>query len=326
MRRGNVVRNDVDAIVRLFRERGSFLLACHENPEGDAIGSELALALALRKLGKRATVLNADPVPSNLRFLPGADTVVLEPDGSAHEVAVLLDCGSPDRAGRVAGELARCPFSVNIDHHRAGDPHGQLGLVDPDAAAAGVLVHRLLRAMEFPIDVDVALNLYVSILTDTGSFRYSSANPEAFRIAGEMVELGVEPWQVAEKVYETQEPHRLRLLGRVLSSLELSGDGKVAAVTTTLADLAEFGATKDMLEGFVNHPRAVEGAEVGVAFREEAPGRWRASLRSKGRVDVSGVARAFGGGGHRNAAGCTVEGDLAEAKRRLFAALGEAMR
>jgi phosphoesterase RecJ-like protein len=321
-----MIRNDIEQVARAFRERDRFLLACHENPEGDAIGSELALALALREMGKSVTVLNADPVPANLRFLPGAGTVVFEADGAVHDVAVLLDCGSPDRTGRVEAELTKCPFQVNLDHHRTGGTHGHLGIVDADAAAAGVLVHRVLKAMGHPIGADVALNLYVSILTDTGSFRYSSANPEAFRIAAEMVELGVEPWEVAEKVYETQEPARLRLLGRVLSSLELAVDGKVAAVTTTLADLAEFGATKDMLEGFVNHPRSVEGAEVGVSLREEGPDRWRASLRSKGRVDVSGVAQAFGGGGHRNAAGCTLEGDLAEAKRRLFAALAEAVR
>jgi phosphoesterase RecJ-like protein len=321
-----VIRNDLDGIVRVFRERDRFLLACHENPEGDAIGSELALALALRRMGKAVTVLNSDPVPSNLRFLPGADTVVHEADGAAHQVAVLLDCGAPDRTGSAGAELRKCPISVNIDHHRTGGTHGDLALVDADAAAAGVLVYRVLKAMEFPIDLDVALNLYVSVLTDTGSFRYSSANPEAFRIAGEMVALGVEPWQVAEKVYETQEANRLRLLGRVLSSLEVAVGGKVAAVTTTLADMAEFGATKDLLEGFVNHPRSVEGAEVGVAFREEGPRSWRASIRSKGRVDVSVVAQAFGGGGHRNAAGCTVEGDLAEAKRKLFGALAEVIR
>jgi phosphoesterase RecJ-like protein len=266
-------------------------------------------------------VLNADPVPGNLLFLPGADTVVFEEDGSRYDVAVVLDCGSPERTGRVAPELRKCPLLVNIDHHRTNGDRGDLSLVDPDAAATGLLIHRVLSAMGYDICLDVATNIYVAVLTDTGSFHYSSSSPEAFEVAGEMVRRGVDPWAVAERVYETQSAHRLRLLGRVLDSLEVSAGGKVASITTMRETLREFAAGKDALEGFINYPRSIVGVEVAVSFREEEGDVFRVSFRSKGRVDVSAVAARFGGGGHRNAAGCTVPGAFPDVKRKVLEAL-----
>ncbi|HSE15345.1 MAG TPA: DHH family phosphoesterase [Candidatus Deferrimicrobium sp.] len=315
------MRGDLSAICRVLREKERFLIACHENPEGDAIGSELALALALRRMGKTATVLNADPVPANLLFLPGADTVVFAEDGSKYDVAVVVDCGSPERTGRIAGELRKCPLLVNIDHHRTNGDRGELSLVDPDAAATGLLIHRVLSAMKFDIGLDVATNIYVAVLTDTGSFHYGSSSPEAFEVAGEMVRRGVDPWAVAEQVYETQSALRLRLLGRVLDSLDVVFDGRVACITTMREDLREFASGKDALEGFINYPRSIVGVEVAVSFREEEGGVFRVSFRSKGRVDVSAVAARFGGGGHHNAAGCTVPGDLADVKKRVLGEL-----
>jgi phosphoesterase RecJ-like protein len=319
------MRGDIEAVCRVFREKDRFLIACHENPEGDAIGSELALALALRRMGKTATVLNADPVPGNLLFLPGADTVLLEEDGRKYDVAVVVDCGSPERTGRVGPELRKCPLMVNIDHHRTNGDRGGLALVDPDAAATGLLIHRILTAMGYEIDAGVAVNIYVAVLTDTGSFHYGNSSPEAFLVAGEMVRRGVDPWAVAEQVYETQSAARLRLLGRVLESLELFVGGKVASITTRQADLAEFRSGKDALEGFINYPRSIAGTEVAVSFREEKDGVVRVSFRSKGRVDVSAVATRFGGGGHRNAAGCTVTGTLPEVKRKVVETLAAAL-
>lgn len=315
------MRGDLSAICRVLREKERFLIACHENPEGDAIGSELALALALRKMGKTATVLNADPVPANLLFLPGADTVVFEEDGSKYDVAVVVDCGSPERTGHVARELLKCPLLVNIDHHRTNGDQGELSLVDPDAAATGLLIHRVLSAMKYEIGLDVATNIYVAVLTDTGSFHYGSSSPEAFEVAGEMVRRGVDPWSVAEQVYETQSTNRLRLLGRVLDSLDVSSDGRVACITTMREDLREFASGKDALEGFINYPRSIVGVEVAVSFREEEGSVIRVSFRSKGRVDVSAVAARFGGGGHHNAAGCTVPGAIADVKKRVLEAL-----
>jgi phosphoesterase RecJ-like protein len=167
----------------------------------------------------------------------------------------------------------------------------------------------------------VATNIYVAVLTDTGSFHYGSSSPEAFEVAGEMVRRGVDPWAVAEQVYETQSALRLRLLGRVLGSLEVSPDGKVACIVTMRSDLREYAAGKDALEGFINYPRSIVGVEVAVSLREEEGDVFRVSFRSKGRVDVSAVAARFGGGGHRNAAGCALPGPLADVKKRVFEAL-----
>lgn len=319
------MRNELETICHVFRERGRFLIACHENPEGDAIGSELALALALRKAGKTATVLNSDPVPDNLLFLPGADSVRSEEDGSRYEVAVIVDCGSLERTGRVGSELRKCPLTVNIDHHVTNGRHGDHCLIDPEAAATGVLIYRILSALEIPFDEQIAVNLFVAILTDTGSFRYSNANPEAFDVAGEMVRRGVDPWSVAEQVFETQPRERISLLGRVLASLEFDGDGRIAAITTMRKDLDEFRSRKDSLEGFINYPRSIAGVEIAVAFREEGDGTYRVSLRSKGKVDVARIATGFGGGGHRSASGCSVHGTLPDVKRRVFEALRKAL-
>jgi phosphoesterase RecJ-like protein len=175
--------------------------------------------------------------------------------------------------------------------------------------------------MGYEIDLDVATNIYVAVLTDTGSFHYGSTSPEAFEVAGDMVRRGVDPWAVAEQALEAQSAHRLRLLGRVLDSLEVSAAGRVACITTMREDLREFASGKDALEGFINYPRSIVGVEVAVSFREEEGGVFRVSFRSKGRVDVSAVAARFGGGGHRNAAGCAVPGTLADVKKRVQEAL-----
>jgi phosphoesterase RecJ-like protein len=318
------LRGDLEAVCRALTQKDRFLIACHENPEGDAIGSELALALALRDMGKTATVLNADPVPENLLFLPGAETVVFAEDGAGYDVAVVVDCGSPERTGRVGAELRKCPLRINIDHHRTNGDRGDLALVDPEAAATGLLIHRVLTALRYDIGPDVAVNLYVAVLTDTGSFHYSSSSPEAFEVAGDMIRRGVDPWAVAEQVYETQSANRLKLLGRVLGSLEVASGGRVASIAVKRSDLSEFGSGKDALEGFINYPRSIAGVEVAVSFREEDGGAFRVSFRSKGRVDVSAVAARFGGGGHHNAAGCTVPGTLPEVRRKVTEAL-EAM-
>ena len=318
------MRGDISAVCDVLRNQDRFLIACHENPEGDAIGSQLALALALRKMGKTVTILNADPVPRNLLFLKGSDTVVFEADGSSYNVAVVVDCGTIDRTGKAAPEMLKPPVRIIIDHHHTNEDSGPLALVDPNAAATGLLVYRVLVALGVEIDRDIAENIYAAILTDTGSFRYGNSSPEAFCTAGEMVRLGINPWAVSEQVYETQSSNRVRLLGRTLSSLEIVLDGKLAAITTMLADFDEFKASKDDLEGFINYPRSVLGVEAAIAFREQADRVFRVSFRSKGRLDVSLVAVSFGGGGHRNAAGCTVSGSIEEVKSRVFKAV-EAM-
>ena len=294
------------------------LVISHQNPDGDAIGSSLALASGLMALGKTCDVVNADGVPANLTWLPLAERVLLAPEEeAAYDTVVFVDCGNPERPGLPLEELRGARW-VNIDHHPGNGDFGAANLVDPDACATAELVYEVLQALAAPIGFTAAANIYTAILTDTGSFRFSNANARAFEIASRMVGRGVAPSWVAQMVYDQQPVGRLRLLSRVLETLDLSPRDKAACVVVTREMLRATHTGVEDVEGFVNYPRSICGVDVGFLIREEAPGRYRVALRSKGKVDVAAIARELGGGGHRNAAGATVEGDLGEIRQRIF--------
>jgi phosphoesterase RecJ-like protein len=303
-----------------------FLLVSHHNPDGDAIGSSLALAAGLGALGRECDVVNVDGVPANLTWLPLAEQVRLRPDEAAgYEAVVLLDCGSPARTGLDPALFDRVPATVNIDHHPGSGDFGHANLVDPEACATAELVWDVLQALPAPVGYSAAVSIYTAILTDTGSFRFSNANARAFDIASKMVARGVSPSLVAQLVYDQQPIGRLRLLSRVLETLELSPRDKAASMLVTQAMFRETQTGVEDVDGFVNHPRSIFGVEVGLLLREEAPARYRVALRSKGRVDVSRIAREFGGGGHRNAAGATIEGTPDAIRRGIYDRVEEAL-
>lgn len=303
-----------------------FLIVSHQNPDGDAIGSSLALAAGLTALGKQCTVISADGVPTNLTWLPLAEQVLLAPEeGAIYDVLVLLDCGNPDRTGFGNRLDGLAPRIVNIDHHPGAGHPGATNLVDPDACATAELVYEVLQALPASVGYSAATAIYTAILTDTGSFRFSNSTARAFEVAARMVAKGVDAAWVAQMVHDQQPVGRLRLLSRVLDTLDLSPRDKAAAAVVTRAMLRETNTGIEDVEGFVNYPRSICGVEVGLLFREEAPGRYRLALRSKGRVDVSRIARELGGGGHRNAAGANVEGILEVLKRDLFRRIEEAL-
>jgi len=210
---------------------------------------------------------------------------------------------------------------INMDHHATNDCFGDINIIEPEASAAGELVYDFCKAASIDITRDIAVNLYVAIHTDTGSFRYSSATPEAFIKAGELVRLGAVPWEISMRVYENYPARKYRLLAMVLSTLdiiEIRGAGMIATLSVSLDMFRKSEAEKDVADGFVNYARAIEGVEVGVLFRECAELEYKVSLRSKGNVDVAEVSRIFGGGGHRNAAGFTLKGSLEEVKVRVI--------
>lgn len=314
----------VPAIVTALRAGERFLVASHVTPEGDTVGSQLALCLALQDMGKSVVAYNSDPIPRNIRFLPYAENIITQIDPEAtFDAAIVVDAADLSRIGAgLAEALPRCRQVINIDHHKTNSGFGDLRFVDPGASATGEVVYRLLKAIPITITHEIALNLYVTILTDTGSFHYTNSTPAAFRIAGEMVSLGVRPWNVAEKIYESNPAARMRLLGKVLASLDLTPDGKIASVVVSRADLKAYGCTADLTDGYINFPRSIEGVEVALMFREEGEALYKVSLRSRGNVDVAAIAGLFGGGGHRNAAGCQVRGPLAEVKARVLVAAG----
>ncbi len=317
-----IVKGDpVDTLLRVIQDSRVFLIASHVNPEGDAIGSALALAEGLETIGKDVTVYFDDTIPYPYRFMPHMERVVHDVEGRVFDVTIAVDCGELERLGKGFYRIGERGIFVNIDHHSTNDLFGDINLIDDGASATGEMVYRILKELGVPLSRTMATNLYVAILMDTGSFRYSSATPEAFRIAAELVEIGVDPWEIAKRLYESHPLERLRLLGYSLGTLELKGGGRVALMVVTEEMYRKSGASKEMTESFVNYPRSIEGVKVALFIRQIGERRDKLSLRAKEEVDVGRVASLFGGGGHRRAAGCVMEGDLEDVKERIVDAI-----
>ncbi len=305
----------IQKIVEQIVSNQRFLVVAHENPDGDAIGSTLGLANALREMGKDVVALNVDPVPEIMQFLPGCEQLVSTlPESARFDVAFVLDSGALVRTGVPVAEL--CTTLINIDHH----PHSNFGdicFLDTSASATAIMISRILDACDCQWSLDVATPLYLGILSDTGSFRYSSANEEAFRVAGRLVGMGVATWDIASRLYESLAPERMRLLGMVLPTLEISPNGRYASVAMTDDVLRLSGASEEHTDGFVNYPRAIRGVEVALFFRQIAAREYKISFRSSGTVDVGSMARELGGGGHHNAAGAQATGTLEDVRSQV---------
>ena len=305
-------------IVAEIEKSSSFLITSHESPDPDAVGSSLALANYLAARGKDVTVYLCDPVPQNCLFLPMAEQVYGELPDRDFDVCFVLDVGEFRRAGKAISSCRRVGRFVNIDHHLGCESFGLHNLIDPKAAATAALIYRIIRAAGDEIDYPTALCIYTAILSDTGSFHYSNSDPEAFAIAGEMIAKGVQPWDVNENLYESEPLQRIALLALALSDLTVSPSGQYASVTVTLDMYRQTGASAEDTDRFINYPRSIRGVQVALFFRELSEGLFKVGFRSKGKVDVSAVSASFGGGGHHNAAGCTVKGTLAEVKTLVF--------
>lgn len=315
----------IPAIVDEIRRNHSFLITTHESPDGDAVGSSLGLANFLVRQGKEAIVYLCDPLPEIYRFLPLSDTVVHRIPDRDFDVCFVLDVGEFRRAGKEIGAFRRVGKFINIDHHLSCEPFGTHNLIDPEASATGALVHRVIKGYGASVDYDTALCIYTAVITDTGSFRYSNSNPEAFAVAGEMIAAGVNAWHVAENLYESQPEKRLRLLSLALQTLDITSRGNCASITVTLDMYVKTGTDAELTDGFVNYPRSIRGVEVAIFFREISPGLYKVGFRSKGKVNVAALAQEFGGGGHHNAAGCNVSGTIDEVKSQVFAHLERAV-
>lgn len=315
----------IDKIIAEIAANSTFLVTTHEGPDGDAVGSSLALGNYLRKLGKDVTVYFKDPVPDIYAFLPLSDSVVHAIPDRDFDVCFVLDVGEFRRAGEALAGFTRIGEFINIDHHLLCDRFGTINMIDAEAAATGVLIYRIIKGAGHDPDYDTALCIYVAVITDTGSFRYSNANKEAFMVAGDMVAAGVDAWFVSERLYESQPQKRLELLALALATLMVSPRGDVASITVLLDMYEKTGTDAEVTDGFVNYPRSIRGVEVAVFFREIKPGLFKVGFRSKGKVNVSALAAQFGGGGHHNAAGCNIAGLLEEVRRQVFSHLASAL-
>lgn len=300
------------AAVERIRRASRALLTCHRRPDGDAVGSELALAELAGVFETEVVIYNRDHSPSGLDELPGAGAVRVAdavPDDvlRAVDLVVTVECPTLDRSG-FDGLDAR-PV-VNIDHHAGNSRYGDVSYVDEAAPAAGEMVWRMFHAAGVQPSPEAAACTFVALTTDTGDFRYSNATPRAFRAAAEMVAAGASPELTAQWVHQRKTEASVRLLGEALRTLTLHADGRVAAISVSPEAFERAGATTADADGLIDVPRAIAGVDVALFFKQWDPGEVRVSLRSKGSLDVRAVAEGLGGGGHLNAAGCTVRGTV----------------
>lgn len=322
--------SEITAVADLLRAHARVLVACHEGPDGDAIGSLLGMGRPLRDAGWDVVLWapGAAPLPDDYAWL-GYDDVVREPPADAADRLLLaLDCGSAERLGGSGpGIVATVVASANVDHHADNTRFADVNAVEPTSPCATILVARLLRALDLPITPAVATALYVGIVTDTGRFMYANATPEAHTEAATLIAAGAAPDDVFRALYEGKPAARVRLLARALTSLDLRCDGRLAVAHVTVRDLDETGAAEADSDGVIDHLRAIAGVDVAALIREPRadPGILKCSLRSaRPDVDVQRIAQRGGGGGHTMAAGFAHAGDLASAVALIEDALADA--
>lgn len=300
-------------------EGRSFVLACHQRPDGDALGSALALARVLRAVGKDVTVVSEDGVPDVCAFIPESETVVTSTERRDFDVGMLVDSEGAKRVGSAADAVKSARVTACIDHHLPDGEFGEIRIVDSTASSTAELLLALLQANDVPVDSVAATQLMAGFVNDTGAFRFANTSPDTLRAAAYLMELGASPSAAAREIYESKPMRAMKLLGRALESLQTDPSGSVVWAAITQADLRELGATDADTDSIVNVVGQTKGPRVAVLLREAEPESIRISLRSRDGVDVNQVARAFGGGGHAAAAGCTIAQPLDAAREAVVA-------
>ncbi|MDD4766002.1 MAG: bifunctional oligoribonuclease/PAP phosphatase NrnA [Desulfotomaculaceae bacterium] len=314
--------NNLADVAAALKRAESVLVCGHVMPDGDSLGSVLALGLTLESMGKKVIMAGPDPSPAIYDFLPGLDQyrVGLPPDGG-FDTLVVLDCSVPERLGPGFQELLSGETDIIIlDHHAASSCFGKYRYVDPAAAAVGEIIYDLIIEMGLDINLDVAICLYTAIVTDTGSFQYDSTTPGTLRRVANLMEIGVPAALINVRIYEEKPKVFFQLLCSALSTLTTSSCGKISWMTVTRETIKNSGAKDEHTEGLVNYAKSIRGVEVGILFREIGEGSYKISFRSKDAIDVNRLAALFGGGGHPHASGCTVQGDLNEIIDRVVSA------
>ena len=313
---------DLKAIADALQRHGRFLVVTHENPDGDALGSLLALSLALRQLGKDAVMYlpGQTPLPQEYAFMPLDDLVREPPDDAAERVLLAVDCAKEDRIGDES-VLSAAPLVLDIDHHHDNTRFGDLNLIVADASSTGEVLRDVFAELGVELTPELAEPLYIALVTDTGRFQYANTTPKSLRLAAELVEAGADVHAVFQEVYESVEFAKLKLLARALGRAEVLEGGRIVVSHLLRTDFTEVGAAEPYSEGIIDYLRAVEGAELAALIREQLHGSPRAhkgSLRSSiDELDVSVIARSFGGGGHRQAAGFSSDAPLEEIVERI---------
>jgi bifunctional oligoribonuclease and PAP phosphatase NrnA len=311
-------------LIDVIRRGTRFIVASHQRPDGDAIGSAMAMALALRAIGKQAAVVTDAIPPVFLQPFPDVQGIQIAQDiHDTFDAALIMECSELSRTG-VRG-LDRSPV-INIDHHPGNKGYGAINWVDESAAACGEMAFTLIEALGVPLTKEIATHVYLAILTDTGSFHFSHLSPRTYDIARRCVEAGADPQWIARTHYDSNSLSRVRIFGAVMNDMVIVDEGRVALLAITRKTMEELNGTSDDLEGLINFPLTVKDIEAVAFFKEIADQDWRVSLRSKGSVDIGAIARQFKGGGHTNAAGCSTTGDLDTVHKQFGALLADAVR
>jgi phosphoesterase RecJ-like protein len=314
---------EIQQVTSALRERRRFVISSHSRPDGDSIGSQLAMAFGLRALGKDVTVVNLDPAAHQFMAFPGVRDIRIAPTVEGDfDAAIIMECSDYARTG-VRG-LDRY-FTVNIDHHPGNTGYGQINWFDPSAAACAEMVFDVVQALGVPLSVEIATHVYIAILTDTGSFHFSNLSPRTFEICRQLLEAGVDPVRIARQVYDSSSLGRLKLCGAIMTGLQVDPTGKIAVLYVDRAMAKATGASYEDTEGVINQPLTVKELQAVVFFKQTEGDEYRVSLRSKGDVDIGAVAKEFGGGGHKNAAGCTVTGRIDELRNTVVSKVARAI-
>lgn len=312
--------NEIQSILEVLDSGSRFLIATHVRPDGDAVGSVLAMTFILRRLGKEADPYCQDPIMSSHEFLPGSSLirhVVEAPE--AYDVAIMVDCGDFHRVGSsLEVVIERIPHLINIDHHLSSAPFGNISWVEPTASSTCEMLYDLATSIPITPAPELATQLYTGLLTDTGSFRFSNTTERVLEVARHLVNCGADPSYVAEQVYDSSSPQRIQLLARVLATVQFHESDQLVTAELTQQMFNETGTTPSDTESFINHLRSVKTARMAILFREEQDGIINVSMRSKGLVDVSSLAKSYGGGGHFHAAACRLRGSTLDEARMRF--------
>lgn len=316
----------IDRILDGIRQSRTICVVGHIRPDGDCIGSQLGLTLALRDQGKKVTCWNEDGIPDKLAFLD-PDRLVQRPRrGKQFDCVIATDCASFERLGKVGNCIAQRKLFINIDHHASNTRYGDINWVSAKEPSSGEIIFKLLKAAKWPITPAIADCLFTAVSTDTGSFQYATTRPSTFHVGAELVTRGANLEKICDEVYQSYSLSRVRLLKHVYNHFHLAHDNKIAYFWLKQADYTRTGAQKDDSEGLIDHIRAIAPVVVACLFEEMAPGVTRISLRSKSdKVNVNEIAAQFGGGGHKAAAGARASGPALTTQRRVLAAVKKAL-
>jgi phosphoesterase RecJ-like protein len=317
----------IDRILEVIREHGTFCIVGHIRPDGDCIGSQLGLALALKNEGKRVTVWNQDAIPQKYKFLNAEGLFEKPRRGEKFDCVIATDCASFERLGKVGDCISDRKILVNIDHHESNPRYGDVNWVSPREPSTGELIYRLIKVARWPITRPIADLLFTAISTDTGSFQYPNTRPGTFHAGAELVTRGANLAKICDEVYQSYPLSRAKLLKHVYSKFRLTADDQIAWFWLKKSDFARTGSESDDTEGLIDHIRAIEPVVVACVFEEIEPELTRISLRSKNaQVNVSEICGQFGGGGHPAAAGARIAGKPLSVQRKVIAAVKKALK